>query len=94
MTFDQRFVGLNLNYEQLQNGGRNGRCSYLLAHDFFKRNFTLLLEPAVRRDLLNSFALTDNIVQLYFSLGPATEWPRSRRFAYAQAELHCEWRAY
>ncbi|XP_064556915.1 uncharacterized protein Apoltp [Drosophila montana] len=48
MTFDQRFVGLNLNFEQLANGGHNGRCSYLLAHDFFKRNFTLLLEPATQ----------------------------------------------
>ncbi|TDG46759.1 hypothetical protein AWZ03_006806 [Drosophila navojoa] len=48
MTFDQRFVGLNLNYEQLAAGGRNGRCSYLLAHDFFKHNFTLLLEPAAQ----------------------------------------------
>ncbi|EDW03099.1 uncharacterized protein LOC6561417 [Drosophila grimshawi] len=46
MTFDQRFVGLNLNFEQLTNGGRNEQCSYLLAHDFFQRNFTLLLEPA------------------------------------------------
>ncbi|KAH8395625.1 hypothetical protein KR222_003717 [Zaprionus bogoriensis] len=43
MTFDQRFVNLNLNVEQLS----QAQCSYLLAHDFFKRNFTLLLEPAV-----------------------------------------------
>ncbi|XP_034475095.1 uncharacterized protein LOC117782196 [Drosophila innubila] len=44
MTFDQRFVGLNLNFEQLP----QAQCSYLLAHDFFKRNFTLLLEPATQ----------------------------------------------
>lgn len=43
MTFDQRFVGLNLNMEQLS----EGQCSYLLAHDFFKRNFTLLLDSTV-----------------------------------------------
>ncbi|XP_051858776.1 uncharacterized protein LOC117563530 [Drosophila albomicans] len=44
MTFDQRFVGLNLNMDQLS----QAQCSYLLAHDFFKRNFTLLLEPATQ----------------------------------------------
>lgn len=43
MTFDQRFVGLNLNVEQFS----QGQCSYLLAHDFFKRNFTLLLDSTV-----------------------------------------------
>jgi len=47
MTFDQRFVGLNLNFDEFGNGRPNSQCSYLLAHDFFKRNFTLLLEPAV-----------------------------------------------
>ncbi|EDW76449.2 uncharacterized protein Dwil_GK14654 [Drosophila willistoni] len=48
MTFDQRFVGLNLNYEEITNGRRNPQCSYLLAHDFFRRNFTLLLEPGAQ----------------------------------------------
>jgi len=47
MTFDQRFVGLNLNFDEFGNGRPNAQCSYLLAHDFFKRNFTLLLEPSV-----------------------------------------------
>ncbi|XP_034669576.1 uncharacterized protein LOC117902369 [Drosophila subobscura] len=42
MTFDQRYVGLNLDFDALA----NPQCSYLLAHDFFKRNFTLLLEPS------------------------------------------------
>ncbi|XP_039479409.1 uncharacterized protein LOC120443997 [Drosophila santomea] len=46
MTFDQRYVGLNLNFDELGNGRPTSQCSYLLAHDFFKRNFTLLLEPA------------------------------------------------
>ncbi|XP_016937028.3 uncharacterized protein Apoltp [Drosophila suzukii] len=48
MTFDQRFVGLNLNFDEFGNGRPNAQCSYLLAHDFFKRNFTLLLEPATK----------------------------------------------
>ncbi|XP_030377336.1 uncharacterized protein LOC115626195 [Scaptodrosophila lebanonensis] len=48
MTFDKRFVGLNLNFEELTNGRRNAQCSYLLAHDFFQNNFTLLLEPAAQ----------------------------------------------
>lgn len=48
MTFDKRFVGLNLNFEEIAgNKQRNAQCSYLLAHDYFKRNFTLMLEPAV-----------------------------------------------
>ncbi|XP_032572582.1 uncharacterized protein LOC6611837 [Drosophila sechellia] len=46
MTFDQRYVGLNLNFDELGTGRSTSQCSYLLAHDFFKRNFTLLLEPA------------------------------------------------
>ncbi|XP_043065229.1 LOW QUALITY PROTEIN: uncharacterized protein LOC108101203 [Drosophila ficusphila] len=46
MTFDQRYVGLNLNFDEFGNGRPYSQCSYLLAHDFFKRNFTLLLEPA------------------------------------------------
>ncbi|KAH8289923.1 hypothetical protein KR018_003642 [Drosophila ironensis] len=53
MTFDQRYVGLNLNFEEFGNGRPNARCSYLLAHDFFKRNFTLLLEPAHNNHLFN-----------------------------------------
>ncbi|XP_017854431.2 uncharacterized protein LOC108607859 [Drosophila busckii] len=40
MTFDQRFVGLNLNYEQL--------ITRILKRSFFRRNFTLLLEPATQ----------------------------------------------
>ncbi|KAH8412988.1 hypothetical protein KR009_007324, partial [Drosophila setifemur] len=48
MTFDQRYVGLNLNFEEFGSGRPNSQCSYLLAHDFFKRNFTLLLEPATK----------------------------------------------
>ncbi|XP_017025668.1 uncharacterized protein Apoltp [Drosophila kikkawai] len=48
MTFDQRYVGLNLNFEEFGNGRPNAQCRYLLAHDFFKRNFTLLLEPATK----------------------------------------------
>ncbi|KQS70383.1 uncharacterized protein Dere_GG10045, isoform C [Drosophila erecta] len=46
MTFDQRYVGLNLNFDEFGSGRPTSQCSYLLAHDFFKRNFTLLLEPA------------------------------------------------
>ncbi|XP_017105517.3 uncharacterized protein Apoltp [Drosophila bipectinata] len=48
MTFDQRYVGLNLNFEEFGSGRSSPHCSYLLAHDFFKRNFTLILEPATK----------------------------------------------
>ncbi|XP_055847743.1 uncharacterized protein LOC129913211 [Episyrphus balteatus] len=41
MTFDKSFVGLNLECDE-----RGQQCSYVLAHDFFQRNFTLLLEPS------------------------------------------------
>lgn len=47
MTFDQRFVGLNLRAEEMTNNYRNTHCSYLLSHDFFEGNFTLILEPSV-----------------------------------------------
>lgn len=41
MTFDNRFVSMRTDFE------RNNQCFYLLAHDFFQGNFTLLLEPSV-----------------------------------------------
>ncbi|XP_046812149.1 apolipophorins [Lucilia cuprina] len=46
MTFDKRFVGLNLRFEQMSGSQRNRQCSYLLTHDFFQGNFTLMLEPS------------------------------------------------
>ena len=38
MTFDRRFVSLNLDNEN--------QCSYLLAHDFVQKSFTLMLDPS------------------------------------------------
>lgn len=55
MTFDQRYVGLNLNFQEFGKGRPNAQCRYLLAHDFFKRNFTLLLEPAVSINSLSNY---------------------------------------
>ncbi|XP_055389464.1 uncharacterized protein LOC129618631 [Condylostylus longicornis] len=48
MTFDKKFIGLqSVKYDILDRSNNQDKCSYLLAHDFFQNNFTLLLEPSV-----------------------------------------------
>ncbi|XP_055591953.1 uncharacterized protein LOC129743787 [Uranotaenia lowii] len=47
MSFDKRFISMDL--RELQQGGESNQCSYVLAHDFYNRTFTLLLEPSVHR---------------------------------------------
>lgn len=47
MTFDKKFVGINT-LDTLNGNLNTGKCTYLLVHDYFKKNFTLLLEPSVR----------------------------------------------
>ncbi|XP_005177435.1 apolipophorins [Musca domestica] len=71
MTFDQRFVGLNLRFEEMTDNHRNMQCSYLLSHDFFQGNFTLLLEPSVNvssRDVVStrklSFIANDQLIEI------------------------------
>lgn len=45
MSFDRRFVSIDL---RDSNGyGEINGCSYVLAHDFYNKTFTLLLEPTV-----------------------------------------------
>lgn len=50
MTFDRRFISLNSKFEFIDSSQKPNQCSYLLAHDFFDSNFTLILEPTVRPD--------------------------------------------
>nr|XP_013118557.1 unnamed protein product [Stomoxys calcitrans] len=71
MTFDQRFVGLNLRFEEMTDNQRNQQCSYLLSHDFFQGNFTLLLEPSINvssRDMIStrklSFIANDELIEI------------------------------
>lgn len=45
MSFDRRFVSMDL--QDLLKDGQTNQCSYVLAHDFYNRSFTLLLEPSV-----------------------------------------------
>ena len=47
MTFDKKFVSLNLLYQKIREDKKPDQCSYLLAHDFLDENFTLALEPSV-----------------------------------------------
>ncbi|KAL9926249.1 apolipoprotein lipid transfer particle isoform 1-T7 [Glossina fuscipes fuscipes] len=67
MTFDNRFVSMRKDFE------RNNQCFYLLAHDFFQENFTLLLEPSANlqhnamipsRKL--SFIVSDQLIEIDF----------------------------
>lgn len=48
MSFDRRFVSMDL--QDLLKDGQTNQCSYVLAHDFYNRSFTLLLEPSVLRE--------------------------------------------
>ncbi|XP_058818906.1 uncharacterized protein LOC131681859 [Topomyia yanbarensis] len=48
MSFDKRFVSMEL--RDLQKNGESNQCSYVLAHDFYNKTFTLLLEPSVLDD--------------------------------------------
>lgn len=45
ITFDKQFVSLDFKYEVIKPGMKPNQCSYLLARDFFNKNFTLALEP-------------------------------------------------
>lgn len=49
MTFDKKFVSLNSNFEIIQPDRKPQQCSYLLANDFFDRNFTLILESTITK---------------------------------------------
>lgn len=68
ITFDKRFVSLDLKYEYVTNEKKPNQCSYLLAHDNIDSNFTLVLEPSIvnhqnRLLATRKFALlTDNNV--------------------------------
>ncbi|XP_055638867.1 uncharacterized protein LOC129776937 isoform X2 [Toxorhynchites rutilus septentrionalis] len=46
MSFDRRFVSIDLS--DSNEYGDVKQCSYVLAHDFYNRTFTLLLEPSVQ----------------------------------------------
>ncbi|XP_062546026.1 uncharacterized protein LOC134212310 [Armigeres subalbatus] len=48
MSFDKRFVSMDL--RDLLKNGQTNQCSYVLAHDFYERTFTMLLEPSVLRE--------------------------------------------
>lgn len=47
ITFDKRFVSLDLKYEYITDVQKPNQCSYLLAHDNIDGNFTLVLEPSI-----------------------------------------------
>lgn len=47
LTFDNRLVPLNAKYGIIRQDRKPDQCSYLLANDWFDRNFTLALEPSV-----------------------------------------------
>lgn len=47
ITFDKRFVSLDLKYEFIADEKKPNQCSYLLAHDNIDSNFTLVMEPSI-----------------------------------------------
>lgn len=47
MSFDKRFVSMELRNHRIDS--ESNKCTYVLAHDFYNKTFTLLLEPMVRR---------------------------------------------
>lgn len=47
ITFDKRFVSLDLKYEYIADEKKPNQCSYLLANDNIDSNFTLVLEPSI-----------------------------------------------
>lgn len=48
LSFDNHLVALNVKYGVIQENKKPDQCSYLLATDWYERNFTLTLEPTVR----------------------------------------------
>ncbi|XP_055713060.1 uncharacterized protein LOC129807664 isoform X2 [Phlebotomus papatasi] len=47
MTFDRKFVELNVKYGKIEQDVKPDQCSYLLARDWLDYNFTLILEPSI-----------------------------------------------
>lgn len=54
MTFDNTYVSLNQKYVKLDVDQMNkpDQCSYVLVHDFLDGNFTILVEPTVKTNLI------------------------------------------
>lgn len=55
LTFDNRLVALDVKYGMIQEDKKPDQCSYLLANDWFDKNFTLALEPSVSGALGNDY---------------------------------------
>lgn len=47
ITFDKKFISLNHHYSYVHLDEKSDQCSYLLAHDFFDSNFTIVQEPSI-----------------------------------------------
>lgn len=47
LSFDNHLVGLNAKYGVIEANRKPDQCSYLLATDWYEKNFTLTLEPTV-----------------------------------------------
>uniref|UniRef100_W4VR36 Putative lipoprotein n=1 Tax=Corethrella appendiculata TaxID=1370023 RepID=W4VR36_9DIPT len=60
VTFDKKFTSMDMRYTQLSKADGKDDCSYMLAHDFHNKTFTLLSQPSV----LKNYRITSRKITL------------------------------
>lgn len=86
LTFDNRLVGLNAQYKVIEQNKKPDQCSYLLATDWYEKNFTLTLEPTVS-PLYNLYCNSSPIACIYSNSLPSLPHRSSLSDALDRQEL-------